>query len=255
MSVGDNLIGAVSQHKDPADSNSQDFSTAYYVKGDGYVDQAELSAEANLINYHNQNWYMDSGASHHFRKERGKFYVIEQRHLDKSVKTADDKSHRVDAIGSSSAATHSGTINLSNVLCVPALKQNLMSVGASADTGHTILFTDKRCLVQRNDTKKTVLAVNNREVSNGLSRFADKQIEELCNVVTSKNAAQLWHERFRHLHYAGLQHLSSAGRVRGLLQLLITKEICHDCFAGRQHRERFPKSSSHRSNKLLQLIH
>lgn len=144
MSVGDNLIGAVSQHKDPADSNSQDFSTAYYVKGDGYVDQAELSAEANLINYHNQNWYMDSGASHHFRKERGKFYVIEQRHLDKSVKTADDKSHRVDAIGSSSAATHSGTINLSNVLCVPALKQNLMSVGASADTGHIILFTDKR---------------------------------------------------------------------------------------------------------------
>jgi hypothetical protein len=34
-----------------------------------------------------------------------------------------------------------------------------------------------------------------------------------------------------------------------------TNDICEPCLAGRQHRERFPKTSSNRALQVLHLIH
>lgn len=97
----------------------------------------------------------------------------------KSVTTADGKSHRVDAIGSSSVSTSFGSINLSNILYVPALHRNLISVDAL--NRHR---TYKKCLVFDNGSNKTVIAVGNWDSSNRLYIFCNKQMEALINTVT-----------------------------------------------------------------------
>ena len=65
-----------------------------------------------------------------------------------------------------------------------------------------------------NEKSRKVLAIGNCDFTNGLDKFSDKTIEAVINEVTSKESMQLWHKRFGHLHFAGLQHLSGTGRVK-----------------------------------------
>ena len=163
-----------------------------------------------------------------------------------------EETHQVDVVASSSVNTGTGAIKLHNVLYVPALQRNLMSVGSLIDDGRVIIFTKQQCLVFNNEKSNKVLAIGNHDITIGLYKFNDKAIEAKINTVTPE---ELWHRRFGHLHYAGLQHLSRAERVRGLPLFHVGKETCENCLARRQHRERFPKSSQHISTKVLQLIH
>ena len=65
----------------------------------------------------------------------------------------------------------------------------------------------------------------------------------------------LWHWKYMHLHYTGLYHLSQKDKVCGLPSFKMAHAICSDCLAGRQHRERFPKASTHRATQVLNLIY
>jgi hypothetical protein len=74
-------------------------------------------------------------------------------------------------------------------------------------------------------------------------------------ISTDSQEAQKWHRRLGHLYYARLQHLSRAGRVKGLPFFGTIGEICADYLAGHQHHEHFPKVSTNRATHVLQLIH
>jgi ribosomal protein L32 len=75
--------------------------------------------------------------------------------------------------------------------------------------------------------------------------------------ISTPNASfeiHLWHRRYGHLHYARLYHLSQKDKVCGLPPFKLAHEICSNCLAG-QHREHFPKASTHHSTQVLNLIH
>lgn len=159
---------------------------------------------------------------------------------------------QVEAVGSSTVKTAWGEIKLGNILYVPTLKCSLLLVGSLTEQGHIIVFTDSQCIILNNHKEQTILAIGKRDLSNGLYRFTNKSLEADRSF---NGDIHLWHNRYGHLHYARLQHLSRAARVIGLPILGYTKKICGDYLAGRQHRGRFPKTSPHMSTHVLQLIH
>jgi hypothetical protein len=150
-------------------------------------------------------------------------------------------SHEISGIGSTFVNSVSGSINLKQVLYVPSLTWNLISVGSLTNDGHMVLFTWKHCLILQDDSFQNILATGDRDFRNELYKFGPQlQANQLAmhkSTLDASSEIYLWHRRYRHLHYAGLYHLSQKDKVCGLLSFKLTHEICSDCLAGQQHRE------------------
>nr|KYP58223.1 Retrovirus-related Pol polyprotein from transposon TNT 1-94 [Cajanus cajan] len=76
-----------------------------------------------------------------------------------------------------------------------------------------------------------------------------------CFNTVTEDVAQLWHCRFGHLSFKGLQTLQQKGMVEGLPMLKSPSKLCKDCLIGKQHRDSFPMRSSWRASQILQLVH
>ena len=143
---------------------------------------------------------------------------------------------------------------MTNVLYVPSLKRNLVSVGSLADQGHVVMFTNKSCIILDNLKNRKVIGKGIRNKTNGLYQLGVNPVIE-ANHVASENEIKLWHRRYGHLHYKGLNHLSRKRRVKGLPDIGVLSEVCAECLAGRQHRAPFPAKSENRAKHQLELVH
>ncbi|KAE8732649.1 hypothetical protein F3Y22_tig00001818pilonHSYRG00071 [Hibiscus syriacus] len=66
---------------------------------------------------------------------------------------------------------------------------------------------------------------------------------------------QLWHFRYGHLGFGGLQTLKWKNMVVGLPQFSCPTNVCEECVLSKQHRESFPKGKSERARNLLEIVH
>lgn len=76
-----------------------------------------------------------------------------------------------------------------------------------------------------------------------------------CFNIVTEDVTQLWHCRFGHLSFKGLQTLQQKGMVEGLPLLKPPSKLCKDCLVGKQHRDSFPMRSSWIASQILQLVH
>ncbi|KAG0575114.1 hypothetical protein KC19_VG319600 [Ceratodon purpureus] len=102
-------------------------------------------------------WYMDSGASRHVTRSPGHLKLITPSMERNLVTTADGERHLVGGSGDVNVQTDCGETKMTNVMYVPSLKRNLVSVGSLADKGH-VVFTDKKCLVLDNIKNRDIIA-------------------------------------------------------------------------------------------------
>ena len=68
------------------------------------------------------------------------------------VELGDDSTYKIERVGSTSLQLDSGTVlHNDDVLYVPALKKNLLSVASLEDKGFRVLFMDKKVLLWAKD--------------------------------------------------------------------------------------------------------
>ena len=65
----------------------------------------------------------------------------------------------------------------------------------------------------------------------------------------------LWHLRFGHLNFGGLNLLNTKGMVRGLPLIEKLDSLCEGCILRKQHRECFPSEKSVRAEAPLEIVH
>ena len=65
----------------------------------------------------------------------------------------------------------------------------------------------------------------------------------------------LWHLRFGHLNFEGLNILNRKGMVRVLPLIDKPDSLCEGCILGKQHREIFPSRKSIRAKAHLEIVH
>ena len=70
-----------------------------------------------------------------------------------------------------------------------------------------------------------------------------------------KDENWLWHLRFRHLNFGGLNLLNRKGILRGLPLIEKPDSLCEGCILGKQHRESFPSGKSIREKAPLDIFH
>lgn len=85
-------------------------------------------------------WYVDSGCSNHMTYNRGWLTNLDESKKRK-VRVADNNTLKVEGIGSVKIKSKNGLhATLENVLLVPKLKCNLLSVGQLNENGYTVIM-------------------------------------------------------------------------------------------------------------------
>ena len=71
----------------------------------------------------------------------------------------------------------------------------------------------------------------------------------------AKDENWLWHLRFGHLNFWGLNFLHRKIMVKGLPLIEKLDSLCEGCILGKQHKEIFPSRKSIRAKAPLEIVH
>jgi hypothetical protein len=87
-------------------------------------------------------WYLDSGTSFHMTRDKESFIDLEEKDLKMHIEMGDDGRYIVNGIGTITFHRDSGKpFQLKNVMHVPGLKKNLVSVTMLEDRGYDVVFS------------------------------------------------------------------------------------------------------------------
>ena len=121
------------------------------------------------------------------------------------VEMGDETTYSVRGIGSTSFRLDSGTnLKITEILYVPSIKKNLLSISALEDKGFRVTFMEGKALLWHKDSSlESAIKIGVRV--GGLSKLLGHPIQALVHKTV--NLCELWHRRFGHLHYGALPKL------------------------------------------------
>ena len=140
---------------------------------------------------------------------------------------------------------------LQDVLYVPKLSHNLLSVSKASEAGKSTKFNHSGCEILNKDNRVIAFA----------TRVGNLYYLEFCrrgqqsNLAEEGNNEKLWHRRFGHLGENNLRKLVKKNLVEQF-DYNATKSIgfCEECIGGKHHRSRFEASTS-QTKEPLELVH
>jgi len=101
-------------------------------------------------------WYLDSGASFHMIGDKNLFSALEEKDLKMRIEMGDDERYRVSRVGTVSfKREHGAPLTLTDVMYVPGLKKNLVSVVMLEDKGYDIVFRKAKAFLRHVATGQT----------------------------------------------------------------------------------------------------
>ena len=139
-------------------------------------------------------WLIDSVCTNHMTNDVNLF-----KHLDKSsvskVRIGNGEYIPVKGKGIVAIEGNSGIKLISDVLFVPEIDQNLLSVGQLLEKGYSVVFKNKHCLIS-DPTGLEIFTIKMQ----GKSFSLDWMEEEIAAVSNTTNEAELWHKRMGHFN-------------------------------------------------------
>ena len=151
-------------------------------------------------------WYVDSGASNHMTNHKEWFSVLEKLKKLMVVETKDDTPHPIEHIRDVPLSHVGQNGIMRNILHVPTITKNLVSVSQIVDQRMQVRFTHHRCFIEeegriiaqgRRDGRMFILETNDV----GTAMFAKGQKVKLD--------IDLWHKWISHINFRKLQEMQS----------------------------------------------
>ena len=202
------------------------------------------------------NWIVDSGATCHISNTKELFEEL-QPYVQKIV-LGDGRT--LEAVGTGVVELKLKIPNgetkigrLSDVLYVPTLSYNLLSIPKTTEAGNTAEFTDTQCELQNSQGEVVAVAFK----AGGLYYLNCEPLYSHVNVSSQqKSKEELWHRRFGHLGMRNMNKLKKSELVDGFDYDVQEKlDFCELCVSGKIHRNPFPKSGRERATESLGIVH
>ena len=113
----------------------------------------------NVSNCGDTLWYVDLGALNHMNSHGKWFKEMKQLAKLGYVETSDDTTHPIDNVGDVPLSMQDGKVKcLTNVLHVPEITKNLVSVGQMVEQGLQVQFNASGCYVEDFNNKNRLIA-------------------------------------------------------------------------------------------------
>ena len=152
--------------------------------------------------------------------------------------------------GSSSIATTSSNLSLTDVLVCPGIAKSLLSVSkATSDYPCFFKFDDNGVRIKDKRTKR--LLIKGRNIK-GL--YLLEPSVAACTLISSRQDSvsdEVWHRRLGHPNHQVLQQLSTS---KSISISRSTKKICESCQLGKSSRLPF-LASSFSASRPLERVH
>jgi transposase InsO family protein len=199
-------------------------------------------------------WFLDSGCSNHMCGQRDIFSHFDSNFRE-SVKMGNDSTLLVQGKGRVRMEVNGIIHVITDVFFVPELKTNLLSIGQLQENGLAVLIQQGNCKIfhpEKGLIIETEMTHNRMFVV--LADYSQSKDQKcLSSMITDQYT--LWHYRYGHFSWNGINILQQKKMVDGLPHFKVIQQVCEGCLAGRQHRDSFPKGSIWRASKILQLVH
>ena len=221
--------------------------------------QQKMHSTTMQDDMHDDVWYVDSGASNHMTSRGNWFKELDAMRSPGYVETGDDTVHPIEHMGKVPLVMQDGKVkHLENVLHVPTITKNLVSVGQMVDQGLQVRFNSHGVFVE--DLKNKCKLVTKGEKKGRLFTLdvTMPNADTAMYVDSSRviNDIDIWHKRIGHANMQRLKSMQSSGVVTGLPKFkdnAIVK-VCAACQFGKQARHRFMRHEIE-SSKPLEIIH
>lgn len=210
--------------------------------------------------YGENSWYLDSGATKHMTMHND-WITVSKKHETGNIRAANGELMKVESTGAVSFCVdvdkERKQVKVEDVLCVPDLTANLLSVSQITSKGNEVIFYSKGCVIR--NSHGDVLATGT--MSNGLyqldgsygSSGLNSSNETALAAAKVNGSMELWHRRFAHVNYSDLSKMRN-GAVTGMSYVDEERNgACVVCCKGRQTRKSYKRKGS-RANQLLEVI-
>eukprot|EP00253_Pinus_taeda_P022816 PITA_22816 len=185
-------------------------------------------------------WYLDSGASFHMTSDKNLFSALEEKDLKMHIEMGDVGRYSVLGVGTIAfQRKHGAPLTLTDVMYVPGLKKNLVSVAMLEDKGYNVVFSKGKAFLRH------IATGHNKMIGIRVKNLYKLEVDDCealsmkVELVQSQVIGELWHRRLGHLHHGALkimQQISTALPKCKLEQV----DTCKSCTLGK-----YTKSSFH----------
>jgi hypothetical protein len=207
---------------------------------EGYVPQAFMASPSN-------DWWIDSGATIHICADRSAFSSF-QGAASGPVLMGNGVPAAIRGIGQVCLKMTSGkTIILKDVLFVPTINRNLISVSQLLRQGLKLVFESNKVILTKFGN-----FIGKAYESDGLfhmsvmNNYSFSAIHQSCN----KNN-DMWHSRLCHINSRAIKHLSNMNLIP---EYKLDTSRCEICVQAKQPRLPF-KTVEEKGNSPLDLVH
>jgi hypothetical protein len=214
-------------------------------------DHVLISSLSGSISPGEDTWLIDSGASKHMTGKKSTLSCISEKKFSQKVTLGDDYQYPIKGVGESNYKIDSeNSITMKDILFVPGLKTNLLSISALDKKGYRVVFIDGEVLMwAKGETINEAIIIGNEE--NGLYKLKGHPETSMTHAI--ENSCELWHRRLAHINYKALPYICKV--VTGLPELKVDQEgICNGCAQRKNIKNPFPKRDS-KAKGVLELIH
>jgi hypothetical protein len=195
-------------------------------------------------------WISNTGASNHMTGNPGMLKNIHNHYGSDSVLIDDGSSISMHGIRDSSITQKNKILPLNDVLLVPDLKKNLLSVSQlTSQFPVNCEFSDVDFCIKERQTGQPVITGWRKGDLYALSTMPELYFSNRFR----SGPADIWHQRLGHLHFSTLQllHNKSLIDVKGTTKY---EHVCDSCQFGKLSRLPFFRSE-HSSSGIFEKIH
>src|SRR3954469_15746239 len=219
--------------------------------------------ESLYTQFSKSTWWIDSGATVHVANSLQGFHLtrtIQRR--ERRIEVANGVQADIEAVGDVSLELANGfKLVLKDVLYVPSLHRNLISVSRLDKSHYECYFGHGKCAIWFNNSHVDVVFLHNELYLLSLC----EKVHYVCNVNEQVSASNKEQKKRKRTHdssklwHCRLDHIS-----RGRIERLVKDEIlpplefsdleqCIDCIKGKYEKQ--IKKGANRSTSTLQIIH
>ena len=208
------------------------------------------TTNTNTITKENKDvWYFDSGCTQHMTNNLSKLVNLttaNTRVVGAIRKESDVVSVKGECVLKCRIDEEESVVRLKEVLHVPHLRRNLISIKNICEKGLSVEFKGERCVVIDDD--KIVMMGKKDETGLYVVVEENEEGEEVNYTNTSK--IQQWHERLGHLSLEQIKKLHQINNLEGLIDDDFKEKIeCDVCERGKKAKKKFEKKNEVRTKE------